>query len=259
MTYDIDLALAADKKALLEHGIFQKICGIEDVRHLMEAHVFAVWDFMSLLKRIQRELTCVDLPWTPPQHRNAARLINEIVTGEESDERPGGGHASHLELYLEAMEEVGANTAPFRHFLTDIQSGVSVDSALWQGQVPAHVAHFVTDSMRVAQHGRLEDVLAYFFYGREDIIPDMFQRLLDGWTVPAAAVPMFTYYLKRHIELDGDEHGPAARRIIAELLVAEEQRMRLGSSASLAIRSRIRLWDGVLAGLKHALPVQLAA
>lgn len=259
MTYDIDSALAADKKALLEHRMFQRIASIEDVCFLMETHVFAVWDFMSLLKRIQRELTCVELPWTPPRNRAAARLINEIVTGEESDERTGGGHASHLELYLEAMEEVGANTATFRRFLSDVQRGVPVESALLHDDVPAHVVHFVSDSMRVARDGRLEDVLAYFFYGREDIIPDMFKRLLDGWSVAESAVPMLRYYLKRHIEIDGDEHGPAARRIIDELLVDEAQRMRLGHSASLAIRARIHLWDGVADGLKDAAPVQLAA
>lgn len=71
----------------------------------MTDHIYAVWDFMSLLKALQRHLTCVDVPWVQVGGSQARRLVNSIVLDEESDLETGP--VSHYELYLSAMEEIG--------------------------------------------------------------------------------------------------------------------------------------------------------
>ncbi|MBT2370459.1 DUF3050 domain-containing protein [Pseudomonas fluorescens] len=245
MPFDIDCHIETEREQLFGHPLFANIRTVEDVRALMEFHVFAVWDFMTLLKRIQRDLTCVELPWVPPVHITAARLINEIVVGEETDEHPDGGFISHLDLYLMAMDEIGADSTVFRRFLADIQAKVPLPQALNNRDIPLAAKVFMCQTLDVAQHGSTEAVLAYFFFGREDIIPDMFGRLLSQWSVSENDVPMLTYYLKRHIEMDGDDHGPAAKRIIAEIVTTPEQHLHMVESAKTAINSRIDLWDGV--------------
>lgn len=249
MPFDIDPLIRDERRALLEHPLFTRVTTLEDVRLLMELHVFAVWDFMTLLKRIQRDLTCVDLPWLPPAHRMATRLINEIVIGEESDEHPGGGFASHLELYLDAMDEIGADSSGFRQFQERLRSGMPLSEAM--DDLPPAARVFVDETLEVALHGSTEQALAYFFFGREDIIPDMFNGLLERWAIDEASVPMLTHYLRRHIEMDGDSHGPAARRIITELIREPEQQQVLLDSARSAIRARTRLWDGALLRLEQ--------
>jgi hypothetical protein len=228
------------------HPVFSQINSIDRLRTFMEWHVFAVWDFMSLVKRLQRDLTCTSLPWLAPASRTAARLINEIVLGEETDEDGGGGHASHFELYLEAMREVGASTAKVERFICLLQAGQPPAVALSQSDIPEAVEDFVGLTLSTACHGSCSEVLGSFFFGREDPIPQMFSSVLKNWTVEPSRAPTFVYYLERHIELDGDSHGPAAKRIIGELLGTNEAAWRAMLHAALAaVEQRILLWDAL--------------
>lgn len=240
-------ALTAKHKILEAHPVFSAIRNTESLRLFMSWHVFAVWDFMCLVKRLQRELASTQQVWMPPVLPLASRLINEIVLAEECDEMPDGSYKSHFELYLLAMHEVGADTGPIEQFIALLRQGESVKNAL--DRVPASypVQQFVTGTMRTATHGNVYQVLGSFFFGREHVIPKMFSSLLENWSIDESDAPMFVYYLNRHIELDGDNHGPAAARIINDLTQGNEHALRqLEHSAADAIDARLRLWDGLL-------------
>ncbi len=256
MKQEVDVVLTPAMRRLrheLEtHPVFVEIAHVEALRSFMQVHVFAVWDFMSLAKRLQRDLTCVELPWMPPSNPEAARLINDIVLAEESDVDADGHPASHLDLYLKAMRDVGAPTAQFEHFLSALRGGASLEDAFARAEVPQFVRDFVGHTIGTCLRGSTLEVMSSFFYGRENVIPPMFQSLLDRWGLSEGQAPGFVYYLQRHIELDGDSHGPAASRLIqAELARDADGLTHAREAAREAMSARRALWDGTAALLRE--------
>src|SRR5258707_605237 len=155
--------LATLRAGLLDHPVYAEVASLTDLRRFMEDHVFAVWDFMSLLKRLQQDLTCTKVPWFPADNARAARLINDIVIGEETDVGPDGSNVSHLDLYLRAMADVGASTHQFETFRSLARVGLPVEMAMMRTGVPPHVHAFVAHTMALANSGATEEVLAAFF------------------------------------------------------------------------------------------------
>jgi hypothetical protein len=248
------------RQHMVEHPVFVAIRDIQSLRIFMEAHVFAVWDFMSLLKRLQRDLTCIEVPWLPPRDPQAAQLINQIVLGEESDIGPSGESVSHLELYLGAMREVGASTASFELFQTALANGATLDGAFDHAAVAPFIREFTGHTLDIASRAPLLAVMASFFYGREDVIPRMFSNLLEKWRIGANRAPMFVYYLKRHIEVDSDQHGPAAKSILATAIADDPGRgLQVLDAARQSIEARIKLWDGLLISLNDWKQARAAA
>lgn len=242
------------RSALLEHPLYVRIDSLDALRLFMTYHVFAVWDFMSLLKVLQRRLCCVDVPWLPPADGATARFINEIVLGEESDEDGSGGYASHFDLYHRAMSRCGAGTGCIDCFLDLLRGGSSVPSALATAEAPLAVRRFVTQTFDVIESGDLCAIASAFTFGREDLLPDVFQRIVDELNVAACGgLDEFKFYLHRHIQLDGDEHGPLARRLIASLCGDDAGRWQSVERAAVdSLRSRLALWDAMLAAAEFS-------
>ena len=235
---------------LADHPLYRSFHSIEDVRTFMETHVFAVWDFMSLLKSLQRGLTSTDPPWLPTADAASRRLVNEIVLGEESDMYEGRG-VSHFELYLEAMQACGASTAAMEHVVAQLRAGVPVPQALANAGAPKAAQAFVAETFRVIENGRLHAIAAAFTFGREDLIPDIFRGFIrDQDARLSGQLTLFRWYLDRHIEVDGEEHGPMALQMVANLCGDDEAKWReAGDAAVGAVVSRLALWDAITSKL----------
>jgi hypothetical protein len=233
---------------LASHALYGSFRTIDDLRVFMEAHVFAVWDFMSLLKALQRGLTSVDVPWLPSATPESRRLINEIVLGEESDIY-NGKHLSHFELYIIAMQKCGASTVAIDRLLFALRDGADLHEAIRGSRAPDEAKLFLRDTFHIISEGKLHCIAAAFTFGREDLIPAMFTSFVrDVNRSLAGDLDIFLWYLERHIEVDGEEHGPMALRMIAELCCDDNAKWAEAEQAAVfALESRLRLWDGIAA------------
>jgi hypothetical protein len=239
---------------LAQHPLYRSFESIDDLRSFMESHVFAVWDFMCLLKTLQRGLTSVEVPWTPSSLPESRRLINEIVFGEESDLYEGQP-LSHFELYRLSMQQCGADTTAIDTFLAAIVRGTPWPRALAESDAPEPAIRFVQATFTIIEAGKLHAIAAAFTFGREDLIPDMFRGFLrDQDEMLGGQLSTLRWYMERHIEVDGEEHGPMALRMVSQLCGDDPVKWEEATEAAVfALTARIALWDGIADSLQKTL------
>ena len=233
---------------LLNHSLYNKIKSPQHLKCFMEHHVFAVWDFMSLLKSLQEKLTKTSTPWIPVGKPEIRYLINEIVLAEETDENFFGKRQSHFEMYLDAMKKSGASRRKIEDFLLQVTHGTDIFLVIAVSDIPLSVKQFLKFTFEVIAEGKPHNIAAAFTFGREGLIPDMFTSLINSVqeNFPGEDLELFKYYFDRHIELDGDEHGPMAFKMVEELCGNDSQKWKevMETSAS-CLQSRIELWNGI--------------
>ncbi len=250
---DLLKAIEPLKKAITGHPVYSLLQHPADLKLFMQFPVFAVWDFMSLLKSLQNGLTCTSVPWFPKGDANTRFLINEIVVGEESDVDMEGNRKSHFELYLDAMRQCGADTEPIHDFIDRLQKSGNLLSSLENSGTPPEAAEFVQYTFDVIQSGQLHLQSAIFTFGREDLIPDMFYALVnDLHHQQPESIAIFRYYLERHIEVDGDHHSQLALDMTSRLCGEDPVKWKEAEAAVIqCLQKRIRLWDGVYRQLQE--------
>lgn len=237
-----DTAVLREK--LTSHKLYLELHTASRLRAFMEQHCFAVWDFMSLLKALQQQLTCTAVPWLPAGDAETRYLINEIVTGEESDIDERGQRSSHFELYLRAMQQAGADTGLIEGFIKLLSNGNSVKESLKLAAVPEPAQAFVQHTFQVIETGKPHVLAAVFTFGREDLIPSIFIEMVKN---TGQECSILTYYLARHIEVDGDHHSQLAYRMVSALCGTDEHKWQEATVAvNAALAARLNLWNGIL-------------
>ena len=247
-TQTINHSIQKYKDELLNHSLYNEIKTIDDLHYFLENHVFAVWDFMSLLKALQSKLTCTTTPWVPIGNPEIRYLINEIVVAEETDIDLEGNRKSHYELYIDAMKACGANTTSIENFLLDVEATKNIFVSIKQSELHSNVKEFLDFTFRVIEEGETHQIAAAFTFGREDLIPEMFTAILKKFQAnfPDVDLSKLIYYFERHIELDADEHGPMAMKMIDELCRDDDKKWQEAEIVSaLALEKRILLWNAI--------------
>jgi hypothetical protein len=240
-------AIEPVRNNLLAHPVYSQIQDLQGLQRFSETHVFAVWDFMSLLKSLQIGLTSVTLPWVPVGNADTRYLINEIVLGEESDVDEAGNRISHFELYLKAMQQMGASTNVIETIIAQINAGTKVQEAIEVAQLQKQVKDFLQFTFDISFNAPLHVKAAVFTFGREDLIPSMFMKILDKIYADAPdKVSIFKYYIERHIEVDGDHHSHLALDMVNRLCGTDASKWEQATVASIkALELRIGLWNAI--------------
>ena len=244
----INNEIESKKEQLINHSLYNNVKTIEDLQCFLENHIYAVWDFMSLLKALQSKLTCTTTPWLPTGNPAIRYLINEIVVAEETDLAFDGSRQSHFEMYIEAMEQCGANTNEIKLFLKNVEETQNIFVSIKQSNLPTTVKMFLDFTFRIIEEGKPHKIAAAFTFGREDLIPSMFTEILNNFqnNFPEVNLSKLIYYFERHIILDADEHGPMAMQMITELCGSDPIKWKeVAETSHKALEKRIGLWDGI--------------
>ena len=244
----INSKIQSHKDLLLHHSLYEKVKTIDDLHLFLENHIYAVWDFMSLLKALQQKLTCTTTPWFASSNPETRYLINEIVLAEESDLSFNGKRLSHFEMYIEAMQSCGANTKEVQAFLQKVVENKNIFITIKQSNLHSNIKSFLDFTFKIIEEGKTHKIAAAFTFGREDLIPNMFTAILKNFqkNFPETNLSELIYYFERHIELDTDEHGPMAMQMITEL--CKEDPVKWAEVEEIAIQSlekRVGLWDAI--------------
>ena len=236
------------REKLLKHKLYSNIETIKDLQVFTENHIYAVWDFMSLLKALQIKLTCTKTPWVPNSNSQTAYLINEIVLAEETDINQAGERKSHYELYLDAMIDIGARNEKPVKIINEIANSEDIFNTIDNINIHPNIREFLNFTFSVIKEGKPHEIAAIFTFGRENLIPNMFNEILREFekNVTEGDISKLIYYFERHIELDEDEHGPMALEMVSMLAENDPKKWNEIESISVqALEKRILLWDAI--------------
>jgi len=238
------------QQQLNHHPVYQALQNVDDLRQFMAHHVFSVWDFMSLIKYLQKTVAPTTIPWVPKNSAAVRRFINSLVLEEESDESlptiNTSAYSSHFELYCQTMREVGADPQTILQFV-NIAVTQGIETALASEYIPEPSRHFTRTTFEFIATDKPHVVAAALALGREHVIPNMFRAFLAQMQISEAQAPTFYFYLNRHIHLDEDFHAPLSLQLLEELCGGDANKIgEAEQAAQQAISARLQFWDQVL-------------
>ncbi len=237
------------RKRIINHPLFKIKMTKEQIALFMTYHVYAVWSFMSIVKALQMNICPVNLPWTPNENTSngLARLINEIIFSEESDEISKGLYLSHFEMYRKAMKVIGVSTSKIDCIINTIKKNGYSKSLLSNIEIPQSCKDFMTNDIKVAKSNNLAEIIGVFCIGKETIIPSMFKQIVKS--IPKSNKLLINYF-HRHIDIDDTRHGPLAKkmlRVITKTKINEKKAYECGLKS---LELRYKLWDELHKNIK---------
>tara|TARA_B100000161_G_scaffold244555_1_gene198910 strand:- start:49 stop:822 length:774 start_codon:yes stop_codon:yes gene_type:complete len=234
------------KSKITAHPLFANNLEPKQICKFMESHIFAVWGFMSILKSLQKMITPNNLPWMPNKNtkNGLVNFVNEIILCEESDYIEGIGFISHFEIYLLAMKNMGARNDQLDKLTSRINNKGYNEKYLDSIDATAEVKSFLKHDLEVSMNGTLPEIVGAFTLGREKVIPNMFGYILPAIKETLTSKYLITY-LERHIDIDGDRHGPLSMKLLNASCGKKEELSLAYATAIKSLELRLMVWDKV--------------
>lgn len=233
------------KTTLQKHAVFNRIQSLSGLRIFTTYHIILVWDYMSLLKSLQTQLTCIQTPWKPVQSPYIRFLINSLVLKEESDIAADGNYASHYEMYRHAMQEMGADVSLMDNLMENIECEIPVFSAIEKSSIPGPLKDFLEYTFYVIQKAPIHEQAAVLCYGREGFGHHLLLKLLEPMQEKyAGQLNSFIYYLRRKNEINEKYHTQLSGILLQELCGDDTLKWQQATlAANQSLRNRLRLFD----------------
>ena len=236
----------ADYSSLNNHPLYSSLNNLPRLKFFMERHIYAVLDFMTLVKNLQKKISPMGTLWSPPENPTLCRFIGEIILEEETDQLPTGEYLSHFQIYCRALKEIQGNpqmAIEFSQSPLAPSNKLNFESFL----LPKSVRNFLAFNQELIRESKAHTLAASFYFGREKAIPIIFKSILKETLVTEKEAPMFHFYLGRHIELDSNEHGPKAKEMIKYFCQDKKTLCHeVLLTAKKVIEQRVKFWDEIL-------------
>ena len=238
------------RQLLASHKLFSNTLNVDQIRHFMESHIFSVWGFMSLLKALQSGITVNNIPWMPNQNtkNGLTNFINEIVLCEESDDIDNIGYISHFEIYLLAMDKINADPSQINFLTKKLKSEKYNKKLIEELNIYDEVKEFIKFDLDVALSKNLPKIVGSFTLGREKVIPNMFSYIITCIEYSNSTKNLLTY-LKRHVNIDGDRHGPLSIKLLDTICDTDEDYAIAYNSGITSLKLRLKVWDRIASEL----------
>ena len=254
----IETRIAPLRKRLRQHRIYESLKSLDDVRRFMEVHVFALWDFMHLVKCLHRapstaEATC------PPKKRfkksaGVQSLVDEMVQNYANDLNERGERMATFRMYLDAMEQLGAETKCVASFLGDCGDcgdlragdlGPVVGPSLLSCRAPRGAADFTAYTCQVIDSSKDHKVAASLVFGRQSLIVDALLRALgEVERREGTRVDKFRFLLSKYKSLYANNWPALSYQVLVELCGYSDEKWKEAEEAAVgALKARIALWD----------------
>ncbi len=132
--------------------------------------------------------------------------------------------------------------------ISEIASSKNVFASIDNLELHKNIKEFLQFTFSVIKEGKPHKIAAIFTFGRENLIPNMFNEILREFekNIKDKDISKLIYYFERHIELDEDEHGPMALEMVSMLAENDQKKWDEIEKISIeALEKRILLWDAI--------------